>query len=129
LNGRLHREDGPAIEYADGTKEWYLNDRRHREDGPAIEYADGSKEWYLNDRRHREDGPAVEWADGEKEWYINGVEIILSKNNLIETPETEDEMISLINELKFVKVNGECMFIKQYLKYIDWFYNKYRLLF
>ena len=23
-NGALHREDGPAIEYEDGTREWYL---------------------------------------------------------------------------------------------------------
>ena len=33
-----------------GDKIWYLNDKRHREDGPAVEYADGSKEWYLNDK-------------------------------------------------------------------------------
>ena len=26
LNGKLHREDGPAIEYANGTKRWYLYD-------------------------------------------------------------------------------------------------------
>jgi hypothetical protein len=25
INGKLHREDGPAIEYAYGRKEWYLN--------------------------------------------------------------------------------------------------------
>jgi hypothetical protein len=25
-----------------------LNDKRHREDGPAVEYADGRKSWYLN---------------------------------------------------------------------------------
>ena len=25
-NGRLHREDGPAIEYTDGSKQWYLNE-------------------------------------------------------------------------------------------------------
>ena len=25
--GKLHREDGPAIEYKDGYKEWYLNDK------------------------------------------------------------------------------------------------------
>ena len=31
-----------------GAKCWYLNDKRHREDGPAVEYADGSKYWYLN---------------------------------------------------------------------------------
>jgi hypothetical protein len=68
----LHREDGPAIEYADGSKEWYLNGKRHREDGPAIEYADGSKEWYLNGKRHREDGPALEYR-GNKYWYLSNV--------------------------------------------------------
>ena len=41
---------------------WYINGKRHREDGPAIEYADGTKKWYLNDQRHREDGPACEWV-------------------------------------------------------------------
>jgi len=25
LNGRLHRLDGPAVIYVDGTEEWYLN--------------------------------------------------------------------------------------------------------
>jgi hypothetical protein len=31
----------------DGDKYWYLAGKRHREDGPAIEYADGTKGWYL----------------------------------------------------------------------------------
>ena len=61
---QYHREDGPAIEFADGSKSWYLNNQLHREDGPAIEYADGTKFWYLNDQLHREDGPAIEYADG-----------------------------------------------------------------
>ena len=47
----LHREDGPAIESADGDKEWYLNGKRHRKDGPAVEYANGAKSWYLNGKR------------------------------------------------------------------------------
>jgi hypothetical protein len=71
LNGKLHREDGPAIEYANGTKKWYLNGVRHREDGPAIEWANGGKTWYLNGVHHREDGPAVECANGSKYWYLN----------------------------------------------------------
>ena len=75
LNGQLHREDGPAEEFSDGTKSWYLNGQQHREDGPAIEWADGSKSWYLNGQRHREDGPAIEWADGTKHWYLNGKEV------------------------------------------------------
>lgn len=31
-----------------GTKCWWLNNERHRTDGPAIEYADGQKRWYIN---------------------------------------------------------------------------------
>ena len=34
--------------YEDGTKYWYLNDKLHREDGPAAECANGAKFWYLN---------------------------------------------------------------------------------
>jgi len=58
----------------DGTKEWFLNGKRHREDGPACEYASGNKHWYLNGERHREDGPAIEYASGNKFWYLNGKE-------------------------------------------------------
>ena len=32
LNGKLHREDGPAREYADGTKAWYLNGKKVTEE-------------------------------------------------------------------------------------------------
>ena len=48
LNGKLHREDGPAYEGVNGDKGWYINNSFHREDGPAIEYADGSKVWYYH---------------------------------------------------------------------------------
>ena len=68
----LHREDGPAIEYADGSKCWYKNGQRHRTDGPAIERADGTKHWYQNNHLHRTDGPAIERADGTTGWYIDG---------------------------------------------------------
>src|SRR3972149_9837764 len=37
----------------DGIKSWYLNGKLHREDGPAIEWPDGSKVWYLNGKCHR----------------------------------------------------------------------------
>ena len=35
----------------DENKEWYLNGKLHREDGPAIEGPDGYKEWYLNGKQ------------------------------------------------------------------------------
>jgi hypothetical protein len=56
----------------DGSKFWYLKGKLHREDGPAIEYASGSKEWYLKGKLHREEGPSIEDADGGKSWYLNG---------------------------------------------------------
>ena len=34
--------------FSNGSKEWFLNGKRHREDGPACEWADGSKYWCLN---------------------------------------------------------------------------------
>ena len=73
--GQLYREDGPAVEYANGDKYWYLNGKLHREDGPASVYADGNKAWFINGKRHREDGPAIEYASGTKVWYLNEQQI------------------------------------------------------
>jgi hypothetical protein len=72
LNGKLHREDGPALEYSNGDKAWYINDKLHRLYGPAVERTSGYKAWYLNEKRHREDGPAVECSDGTKWWWFDG---------------------------------------------------------
>jgi len=72
MENKLHREDGPAVEYSNGNKSWYINGSLHREDGPAVEYKSGYKEWYINGERHREDGPAIEYSNGTKEWWING---------------------------------------------------------
>jgi len=57
-----------------GTKRWYQNGKLHRENGPAIEYANGGEEWRQNGKLHRLDGPAVEWFDGSKEWWLNDEE-------------------------------------------------------
>ena len=59
----------------DGEKRWTLNGKLHREDGPAFEEPDGSKFWYLNGNLHREDGPAVEEPDGRKYWFLNDEEV------------------------------------------------------
>jgi hypothetical protein len=94
VNGKAHRDDGPALEYPDGTKVWFQFGMRHRADGPAVEYANGDKIWMINDKQHREGGPAVEsklnvqwfvhgklhridgpavvYSAGTKEWWVNG---------------------------------------------------------
>ena len=71
-NGKLHREDGPALTNPDGTKQWFKHGIRHREDGPAIEYRSGEECWYKDGELHREDGPSVIHDDGSFEWYKNG---------------------------------------------------------
>jgi len=44
----------------------------HRLDGPAVEYHNGAKEWWVNGKHHRIAGPSVEWWNGEKLWHIKG---------------------------------------------------------
>ena len=61
----------------DGDKYYHSDEEmsiRHREDGPAIEWTNGDKEWYINNKQHREDGPAIEWTNGNTYWYLNSVE-------------------------------------------------------
>ena len=104
----LHNEDGPAIEYQNGDKSWYIDGELHREDGPAVEYPDGTKYWYINGKRHNENGPAVVHANGNKEWYLNGKEITESEfNNRNKVELTLDEIAKKfninINQLKIKK--------------------------
>ena len=54
-SGQLHRTDGPAVEWNNGDKWWYIDGLRHREDGPAIEYSYGGKRWYLNGKEYSEE--------------------------------------------------------------------------
>jgi len=83
-NGKLHRLDGPAVEWTDGTEHWRQNGKLHRTDGPAVVYADGTKYWHQNGKQHRIDGPAVEYLDGSVEYWVNG--------NKIPNPQKAKEM-------------------------------------
>ena len=73
--GRLHREDGPALIHANGSEKWYLNGVRHRDDGPACVYVNGTEKWYRHGRRHRDDGPAASYPDGRRIWFVDGVKV------------------------------------------------------
>ena len=69
----------------------------HREDGPAFEGSNGSKEWRINGKLHREDGPAFEgrWWDGHKEWWLNG-EHLSKQGFILKTPK---EIILTMDEI------------------------------
>lgn len=49
---QLHREDGPAIEYDNGAKAWYINGKRHREDGPAIILSNNQCEYWFDNKKY-----------------------------------------------------------------------------
>jgi hypothetical protein len=63
-----------------GARRWTLDGKLHRLDGPAAEYADGYRSWWVAGRRHRTDGPAVEYASGSREWWVDGTQIKVWRN-------------------------------------------------
>jgi len=102
FNGKRHREDGPAIERADGAKEWYLNGKLHREDGPAVRCANGTISWWINGKLHKEDGPAVIWADGGKEWRLHGLR--LSEEEFNKRTKTKELTVNEIEKILGYKI-------------------------
>ena len=77
---------------------YYLNGKLHRENGPAIEYDDGGKEYWINGIRHRIDGPAVEYVTGNKEYYINGE--LLTERAFIIYQNKKDENITMFSKIE-----------------------------
>lgn len=47
-NGKLHREDGPAIEFKSGVSWWLQKGKIHRDNGPAILDKKEIMEYWLN---------------------------------------------------------------------------------
>jgi hypothetical protein len=79
-----------------GTIRWYLKNKLHREDGPAVEWANGTKYWYLNDQCHREDGPAIECANGDKYWYLNDQQLTEAQFNArTKQPSCEGKVVEI----------------------------------
>ena len=78
------------IEHRNGTIEHFNeNNHWHREDGPAVIYPDGRKEWWINGKYHREDGPAIVDPNGTKIWCLNGQDYSFDK--WIEALDKSDE--------------------------------------
>ncbi len=54
-----HREDGPAIEYANGYKSWIVNGIYHRLDGPALHHNNVGKYYIMGKQHSYEDWLAI----------------------------------------------------------------------
>jgi hypothetical protein len=51
MNGEFIMENYNRIEKHEWGIYYYLNDKLHRLDGPAIEYSNGGKEWFQKNRQ------------------------------------------------------------------------------
>ena|ERR1700691_1414023 len=95
------------IEYSDGSIFYFLNGKHHREDGPAIIFSHGTLEYCLNGLRHREDGPAIIWYDGIEEWCINNKDITkevkkwIKQNKIPEDHEKWNNTYKILFKLTF----------------------------
>lgn len=57
--------------YIGGMKRWFLRDKLHREDGPAIIYPGGRKDYYFYGIHSRvDDGPVIENYNNEPGYHI-----------------------------------------------------------
>lgn len=111
--GRLHREDGPAVTIENGIKMWFIHGVLHREDGPAIEAIhldDGYNAWYLNGKvsRNEAEGPALEYKNGRKMYCKDNM---LHRENgpaLIDPKEGEKYFLedSEITRCTFLKISN-----------------------
>jgi|ERR1700691_1381388 len=92
------------VEYPNGTLRYYLNGKYHREDGPASIGYNDTISYYINGECHREDGPASIDSDGKVRYFINGKEITkevkdwIKDNNI---PEVWNNSHKLLFKLTF----------------------------
>jgi len=56
-----------------GILEYRVSGMLHRVDGPAKIFPNGTQHWYYEGELHRIGGPAIEWATGEKHFYLHGI--------------------------------------------------------
>lgn len=69
-----------------GIQRWFNeHGTLHRADGPAVVYPDGSATWFLNGKCHRDDGPAIDWK-GHQVWYHHGERVELAEAELSISP-------------------------------------------
>jgi hypothetical protein len=90
-----------------GFEIWKLNGKVHREDGPALIYPDGTQFWFINNNIHREDGPAIILPNGKKEWYYKGKQVSeeeLKQINIEKLYEDLDSTMNTNNIKKIVKI-------------------------
>ena len=64
-----------VVDQRTGIRRYYNNSGQlHRLDGPAVIWRDGSEAWFHNGKLHRTTGPAVALTNRTTTWWIHGVQ-------------------------------------------------------
>jgi hypothetical protein len=70
-NNQIHRTEGPAVVFEDGSYIWYFWGKVSRLNGPALSFKNYMR-WEVNGLLHRLDGPAT-LTKTLQTWAINGI--------------------------------------------------------
>lgn len=99
-----HHENGPARVWNDGTLEWFQHGKRHREDGPAVEFPNGDRLFFLFGRQISEKLHAgrmmiqnksqLTVVSGEKKAETTTTQTNTEKNKIKQWPDDPSEMVS-----------------------------------
>ncbi len=86
LAGERYSSKYICLETYINSKHWFKYDKLHRLDGPAIDYFNGSKQWIVDGLYHRLDGPAIEYSTGARHYYIRNREYfsVMDYDNAVE---------------------------------------------
>ena len=67
----MNEKDGLHINEL-GTKRWFKDGKLHRDDGPAVIWSDDEQYWYKNDERYEPSAHEImAWKMNEKEQTKN----------------------------------------------------------
>ena len=115
-----HREDGPALTYADGAEFWYQDNVLHRVGGPAAIYADGVQVWLCNGEKHNPDGYAyINPNSGENQYWIHG-KILSEKEFFNVTHPAQQEPLPVKEET--ITIEGKKMTLRELKDIITYYY-------
>jgi hypothetical protein len=99
-------------------KKWYRDDRLHRDDGPAIERDNGTREWYRYGHLHRNGGPAIEFASGARRYFNYSIQETCEKNRVRERFRIDPCLKSIQVHLPIESSSVRFPFIDLIIKYI-----------
>lgn len=79
-----------------GSEIWHRVDQPdiiHREDGPAIIWDDGSKFWYYDGVNHNENGPSAIYRTGKVYWHYHGMHLEFDEWCVTTGKTSEDKLV------------------------------------